>query len=111
MSNARRELAAQDRREVHAHPVLSSSGVVAGQSVVFCRDGKLDSLARNAQDPVIDRRVAVSRVGQCMDVGVATDVARNGRLVTELQIDARPLAGRYGELRALNSIFKTARRE
>src|SRR5207237_7266522 len=74
VTQARRHLVSHDWRKVLPDRVFNGRGMVIDLAVVLRGNRQLDPFAGNGQDPLVEGGVAVTGMGERMDVRVATDI-------------------------------------
>ena len=105
-----RDLVADDRREVggDAH-AIGRRGQVGRQVVVVGGDRQLDPLAGQGDGPLVERGVAVSAVGQRVDVRVAGDQALGRDLAADRQVQRADLGPRSGPRSRVSTPYSNPR--
>ena len=104
----RRHLAAEDGREVAAHPDRDGPPLEVDAGVVLRRYRQLDALAGQRQHPLVDGGIAVPREGAGVDVRVHGHPAARVDLAADREAPRRRLPAGHLDLGAIHAVFEAA---
>jgi hypothetical protein len=105
----RRYLVSNDRSEESAYSGTRHGRRKIRMEIMICRNGKFDSLAGQRYHPLVDRRISMSAVRKCVNVGIATNQSGSGHLPADPQAHVANFSGGDFHLLRRHSPFEPAR--
>src|SRR5262245_57569451 len=108
MAERSRDFVADDRREPAAHAELLCGIVKIDLPVVIGGDRQLDAFTGQSDDALVESRIAVTGIGQRVDVRVATDIAGRRHFAADRQRLAHDVAGLNRDTHRSGAVLEAA---